>query len=73
MKSSDLVILDTGATVSIFCNESLLSDVHDEDEPIYITGITSEKVCTKRVGICKDLKYIKVYILKSLTINIVSF
>jgi len=42
VESKDLIILDTGATVSIFCNPLLVSDIIDV-APIYVTGIAPQK------------------------------
>ena len=68
----DLVILDTGATISIFVNKNLLYDIK-ETNPIYIRGITQEKIISNTKGKCAYLMDLEVYIVESLHINIVCF
>ena len=48
------MILDTGATISIFVNKNLLYDIK-ETNPIYIKGITKEKIMSDMKGKCSYL------------------
>lgn len=72
VESKDLIILDTGATVSIFCNPLLVSDIRDVT-PIYITGIAPQKVKISKMGRCDAIYGINVYVDTNIHINIVSF
>ena len=72
VESKDLIILDTGATVSIFCNPLLVSDIIDV-APIYVTGIAPQKVKISKMGKCNAIYGINVYVDTNIQINIVSF
>ena len=70
--TKDLIILDTGATVSIFGNLNLVENVH-VSEPISVTGISNQKVTIAKKGNCTALFGMEVYVDDSIHINIISF
>lgn len=71
---TDLVILDSGAQLSIFRNEDLLYNISITDTPVNINGIgkTSKPISTNKIGFLPGLDNIPIYISSDVKRNILS-
>ena len=49
------VLLDSGSTVSIFCNAAMLTDIHEVDEPLYLKTNGGGEQVSYQMGTVKNL------------------
>ncbi len=73
--SPNVVILDSGAQLSIFNNKDLLQDLHESDITININRInkSSPSIATNTVGYLCGLEKIEIYYSPLVKRNILSF
>lgn len=68
----DVILLDSGAEISVFGNEKLLSDIRETDRVLNVTGIGKEIITSSTVGVYAALN-IQVYVVRGLKTNILSY
>ena len=68
------IILDNGAQISMFRDESLLEDVHESTTRVHIKGVSNDEegIRSNRIGYLRGLKRLKIFVSPNSSTNIIS-